>query len=108
MWMLGRLGAFQGTTVPVTGAGDMGRGHGFLARSQQGQRAGPKRAAEARLQDIWAGGSCNTLMQEGRLGCAWPRGLQWGVKASGNRELAEKGLGDGPSATERSWLPPPP
>lgn len=36
----------------------------FLARSQQGQRAGPKRNEEARLQDIWAGGKCKIFMQE--------------------------------------------
>lgn len=69
MWVLGVLGDFQGRAAPVTGGGNMGRGHGFLARSQQGQRTVPERAGEARLQDIWAVGRCKIFIQEAK---DWP------------------------------------
>lgn len=42
----------------------MERGPQFLARSWWGQRAGPERAREASLQDIWAGGRCKLFVQE--------------------------------------------
>lgn len=66
MWGAGRPGG-PGAEQPLQqalGGGGRGGVRGFLAKSQQGQRAGPERAKEARLQDIWAGGRCKIFMQE--------------------------------------------
>lgn len=103
MWVLGVLGAFQGRAAPVTGGGNMGRGHGFLARSQQGQRTGPERAREARLQDIWAGGRCKIFIQEAVHG---PKVSDGKLRSQGTGGLAGNKLGEGHSAAERSWLLP--
>lgn len=63
-WVMGVLGAVQDRAAPAAGTGDKKRGHCFLSRSQWGQRAGPERAREARLQDIWAGGRRKLFVQE--------------------------------------------
>ena len=55
---------FSGQSSPWQALGAWVTANGFLARSQQGQRAGPERAKEARLQDIWGGGRCKIFVQE--------------------------------------------
>lgn len=86
----------------------MGMGHGFLARSQWGQRAGPERAGEARLQDIWAGGGCKIFVQEVGARLCVALGLRMG-----SHSLREQGAWQGPGwgrdpeAPERSWQTPP-